>query len=195
MKFGVNLHYDQIIHHQFSYRNGSFGFNGQETGSDWVDFLLGAPSNYSQGSQLDLITRSHYLGLYAQDSWRIAPNLTLNYGLRWDITQPWYEQRNELETIIPGEQSVVFPGAPRGWVVPGDPGVPSCAPYLCEGAATCSVAACAGDSECGASAYCDATGHCVDAACANMVCPEGQKCVGGQCVGPCDGVVCPHGQV
>jgi hypothetical protein len=126
MRFGVNVHYDQIIHHDYYCRNGCFSFgNGQETGSDWVDYLVGAPSNYTQGAQLDLITRSHYLGLYAQDSWRIAPTLTLNYGLRWDVTQPWYEARNELETIIPGEQSVVFPGAPRGWVVPGDPGVPS----------------------------------------------------------------------
>ncbi len=126
MKFGVNLHYDQIIHHDYTDRNGAFTFgNGQESGSDWVDYLLGAPSGYTQGSQLDLITREHYLGMYAQDSWRVAPTLTLNYGLRWDITQPWYEARNELETIIPGEQSVVLPGAPTGWVFPGDKGVPS----------------------------------------------------------------------
>jgi hypothetical protein len=129
MKFGVNLHYDQVVHHDYDDRNGAFSFDGSESGSDWVDFLMGAPSGYSQGSQLDLITREHYLGLYAQDSWRVAPTLTVNYGLRWDITQPWYEARNELETIIPGEQSVVFPGAPKGWVVPGDPGVPSSMGY------------------------------------------------------------------
>jgi hypothetical protein len=126
IKFGVDVHYDQIIHHDYDARNGAFSFgNGQESGADWVDFLMGAPSSYTQGAQLDLITREHYLGLYAQDSWRVAPTLTLNYGIRWDVTQPWYEQRNELETIIPGEQSVVLPGAPKGWVFPGDPGVPS----------------------------------------------------------------------
>ena len=55
----------------------------------------------------------------------MSPTFTLNYGLRWDVTQPWYERQNKLETLIPGEQSLVFPGAPKGWVVPGDPGVPT----------------------------------------------------------------------
>ena len=55
----------------------------------------------------------------------MSPTFTLNYGLRWDVTQPWYESQNKLETLIPGEQSQVFPGAPKGWVVPGDPGVPT----------------------------------------------------------------------
>ena len=55
----------------------------------------------------------------------MSPGLTVNFGLRWDVTQPWYEAENKLETLIPGVQSVVFPGAPKGWVVPGDPGVPS----------------------------------------------------------------------
>jgi hypothetical protein len=32
---------------------------------------------------------------------------------------------NQIQTIIPGEQSVVFPGSPKGWLFPGDPGVPS----------------------------------------------------------------------
>ena len=64
------------------------------------------------------------MGLYAQDSWRARPNLTLNYGLRWDVTTPWYELHNELETMVVGEQSLTFPGAPKGWVVAGDPGIP-----------------------------------------------------------------------
>jgi len=49
----------------------------------------------------------------------------LNYGLRYDVNSFWHELHNQIETIIPGEQSVVFPGSPKGWVFPGDPGVPS----------------------------------------------------------------------
>jgi hypothetical protein len=44
--------------------------------------------------------------------------------LRYDVSSPWWEKYNEIQTLIPGEQSVVFPGAPTGWVFPGDPGVP-----------------------------------------------------------------------
>ena len=41
-------------------------------------------------------------------------NLTLNYGLRWDRIEPWYEKYNQIATFAPGRQSVVFPGAPAG---------------------------------------------------------------------------------
>jgi len=124
-KFGGNFHYDQITTHLSGFNNGSFDFTGTETGNDYADFLIGAPSDYLQGFQQPLHSRSRYLGLYAQDSWRARSGLTLNYGLRWEASMPWYETNNQLETIVPGLQSVVFPGAPRGWVIPGDPGIPS----------------------------------------------------------------------
>ncbi len=38
---------------------------------------------------------------------------------------PWYDTQGKIETIVPGEQSTQFPTAPVGWVVPGDPGIPS----------------------------------------------------------------------
>jgi len=44
--------------------------------------------------------------------------------LRYDVSAPWHEKYNEIQTLIPGEQSLVFPGSPIGWVYPGDPGVP-----------------------------------------------------------------------
>ena len=47
-------------------------------------------------------------------------DLTLNYGLRYEVTSPWYEAQGQLETLVPGLQSKVFPGAPTGWVFPGD---------------------------------------------------------------------------
>jgi Carboxypeptidase regulatory-like domain/TonB dependent receptor len=124
-EFGGNFHYDQITQHTFGANNGSFVFDGSETGLDFADFLIGAPVTYQQGQQAPLHSRSRYYGLYAQDSWRVAPALTFNYGLRWDVSTSWWEQHNQLETIIPGEQSQVFPGAPTGWVFPGDPNVPS----------------------------------------------------------------------
>ncbi len=125
IQFGGTIHYDQITQHGFGANNGTFTFDGSETGIDLADFLIGAPVSYQQGQELPIHTRSRYFGVYAQDSWRIASPLTFNYGLRWDVSTSWWEQHNELETMIPGEQSRVFPGAPVGWVVPGDPNVPS----------------------------------------------------------------------
>ena len=131
LKFGAQYHYNQLEENLSNASNGLFFFgtavNGgtSETGSDIVDFLIGAPSAFVQGAAFPSYGRSFYLGLFAQDSWRIKSNLTLNYGLRYDVSSFWRELHNQIETIIPGEQSVVFPGSPRGWVFPGDPGVPS----------------------------------------------------------------------
>jgi hypothetical protein len=68
--------------------------------------------------------RAHYYGLYAEDSWRVKSGLTFNYGLRWEVPTFWGEKNGALVTIVPGKQSVVFPGAPTGLVFPGDPGIP-----------------------------------------------------------------------
>jgi len=131
LKFGGQYHYNQLEENLSNASNGLFFFgtavNGgtSETGSDIVDFLIGAPSAFVQGAAFPSRGRSFYLGLFAQDSWRIKSNLTLNYGLRYDVSSSWRELHNQIETIIPGEQSVVFPGSPKGWVFPGDPGVPS----------------------------------------------------------------------
>jgi Carboxypeptidase regulatory-like domain/TonB dependent receptor len=123
-KFGGQFHYDQINDRNFFGENGDFTFDGSETGVDFADFLLGAPASFIQASEQILDSRSKYMGLYAQDSWRVTPNLTFNYGLRWEFSQPWYDTQNKIETLVPGEQSVVFPGAPTGYLVPGDPGIP-----------------------------------------------------------------------
>ena len=64
--------------------SGEFTFSGQTTGLAPADFLLGDASSFTQNNlQLD-IERHNYIGLYAQDSWKIRPNLSLNYGLRWE---------------------------------------------------------------------------------------------------------------
>jgi hypothetical protein len=125
LKFGGEFRYLQINERNTCAPNGDFTFDGSETGIDFADFLLGAPVSYNQCSQQFLDSRTRYGALYVQDSYKAKPNLTINLGLRWEVSMPWYDTQGKIEAIVPGEQSVVFPTAPRGWVVPGDPGIPS----------------------------------------------------------------------
>ncbi|MGI9071541.1 MAG: carboxypeptidase regulatory-like domain-containing protein [Bryobacteraceae bacterium] len=125
LKFGGEFRYLQINERNTCAPNGDFTFDGTETGIDFADFLLGAPQNYNQCSQQFLDSRSRYGALYIQDSYKAKPNLTFNLGLRWEVSMPWYDTQGKIETIVPGLQSTQFPTAPRGWVVPGDPGIPS----------------------------------------------------------------------
>ena len=125
LKFGASAHYDQVNINPDATFNGSFLFQGTETGSDFADFLLGIASSYAQGDSRAFYLRNQYVGVYGQDSWQLRHNLTFNYGLRWDLLPPWREKYNQMQTLVPGQQSIVYPGAPAGLVFPGDPGIPA----------------------------------------------------------------------
>jgi Carboxypeptidase regulatory-like domain len=124
LKFGGQFHSDQINEHPNATFNGTFNINGTETGSAYADFLLGTPSNFTQSSGQPFYLRNRYLGLYVQDSWRARSDLTINAGLRWDVIMPWWEKYNQIQTYVAGVQSTLYPGAPLGLVVAGDPGIP-----------------------------------------------------------------------
>ncbi len=125
LKAGGEIHANQINTHPDVIFNGSFAFNGSETGSDFADFLLGVPSSYTQGQARSFYNRNLYASAFAQDSWKATSQLTIDFGVRWDRIRPWLEKFNQLQTLIKGENSQVFPGAPQGLVFPGDAGVPA----------------------------------------------------------------------
>jgi hypothetical protein len=124
LKFGGQFHNDQVNENPNGTLNGTFSFLGTQTGNAFADFLLGTPSNFTQTTGQHFYLRNHYGAAFVEDSWRARTNLTLNYGVRWELIEPWSEKYGNLQTVIPGEQSVVFPNAPPGLVVPGDPGIP-----------------------------------------------------------------------
>jgi hypothetical protein len=124
LKVGTQFHIDQVNNHPNATFNGTFNIDGTETGAAFADFLIGTPSNFTQSSGQPFYLRNRYLGVYGQDSWRARSDLTINAGLRWDVIMPWWEKYNQLQTYIAGAQSTLFPGAPPGLVVAGDPGVP-----------------------------------------------------------------------
>jgi hypothetical protein len=89
-----------------------------------ADFLLGIASSYNQGDSQRFYNRNKYAGLFAQDNWRMQAQCHPELRFRWDVMAPWSEKYNQLQTLVLGEQSRVYPGAPAGLVFPGDPGVP-----------------------------------------------------------------------
>jgi len=162
LKFGGDYRYQEFNQRLFFNVNGEFTFtstpnlctdntgaqvpqticytSGNDLGfvDGYPNYLLGLPTTYSQGSAQNELVRSQSLYLYAQDSWKIRPNLTLNYGLRWELNTPLDDIGHKVQTFRPGEISTIypcfFPGpgdcnaagvTPVGLVVPGDKGVPN----------------------------------------------------------------------
>jgi hypothetical protein len=125
LKAGGYFSYEQVNVNPDATFNGSFLFTGSETGSDFADFLIGVASNFNQADSQAYYGRHKYGAAFVQDSWRAMTNLTLNYGLRWELMQYWSEKYNQIPTLVLGEQSKVFPTAPTSLVYPTDPGVPN----------------------------------------------------------------------
>jgi hypothetical protein len=132
LKFGADYRLIRYIQPLPTNTDGQFSFSKSgpnSTGDPFADFVLGLPSQYSQGSTSRQLLHSHEVNLYAQDTWQIRPNLTFNYGLRWELNTPYVDKNNELNFIQPPApggappQSKTFPTAPPGYLFAGDPGV------------------------------------------------------------------------
>jgi len=79
---------------------GSFTFNGQFTGNAFADFLLGYPSAAQVGiGRADEHGRTTWLHVYGQDDWKVKTNLTMNYGLRYEINGQMNDIDNRLSAI------------------------------------------------------------------------------------------------
>jgi hypothetical protein len=152
-KFGADVRrqrFDQTLYFNVS---GEFFFDGSSSNtlgadptqpdSSYPDYLLGFPGSYGQGSAQVENVRSTGLYLFAQDSWKLKPNLTLNYGLRWELNTPLTDIGHHVQTFRSGQNSKIYPCQlsqasidllgtsdctsvePTGLLVPGDPGVPN----------------------------------------------------------------------
>jgi hypothetical protein len=105
---------------------GTATFDGSKTGLLLGDFMMGIPASFNQGTIYGFYTRQFYDTLYAQDTWKVHPRLTLNYGVRWEPYLSPYNNRGEnehfdLDLFKQNVHSKVFVNAPAGLFFPGDP--------------------------------------------------------------------------
>ncbi len=127
LKFGYDGRRFNVSNSFGSNNNGNFAFNTSSspfsTGDPSLDFLLGIPGSYSQGSG-GIIQADAFLNyFYAQDGWKVTDALTLNYGLGYSIDTPLRQHQfggEAIACLVPGQQSKIFPTAPRGIAFPGD---------------------------------------------------------------------------
>jgi hypothetical protein len=125
--FGGSLAYWTSLSQANVRSPGQYTFNGSRTGHGLADFLTGQLASLIQAVPNTLDMHQWYAGLYAQDSWKLTPTMTVNYGVRWE---PGIAQQIQngaiynfsLDRYLRRERSTQFANAPPGFLYPGDPG-------------------------------------------------------------------------
>ncbi|HWY08132.1 MAG TPA: carboxypeptidase regulatory-like domain-containing protein [Candidatus Acidoferrales bacterium] len=114
LKFGADTRYQKFDQTVFFNVNGEYilgtgGANDTGSSDPYANFLLGLPTSYAQGSANKEFVRSTSIYLFAQDSWKIKSNVTLNYGLRWEMNTPLTDTGKKVQRFNPGQNSTIYP--------------------------------------------------------------------------------------
>jgi outer membrane receptor protein involved in Fe transport len=108
-KFGVDLSWEAKNENAANVTQGNFGFTGLQTrrtgvqsGIAFADFLLGRASSYSE-SQFDVTNHLRFgrTEFYAQDTWKLRPNLQLDYGVRYQYFRQPVDKDNVFDVFLP----------------------------------------------------------------------------------------------
>jgi hypothetical protein len=122
IKIGYEQWYQQYSPIDFSNTSGSFGFTNNQTatfgrdpsaanpnapvdvrnqtGDSIASMLLGQPDSgaYAVIKDQARFLRSYFAG-FVQDSYKVTPNLTLNFGFRYEIDQPFKEANDNMSEL------------------------------------------------------------------------------------------------
>ena len=100
---------------------GDFGFDGRFTGSPYADFLLGIPATSGRQTSVSPVYPSRLnKEFYVTDDWKIAPRLTLNFGLRYSLFGPIWVDKGVFGTFDPTATNTIgtAQATPGAMVIP-----------------------------------------------------------------------------
>ena len=102
IKFGGDVLHVQYYQPTNTNFNGTFSFKGKFTNDAFADFLLGFPDSTSRkvGTVTNHIRNTDY-GVFFNDDYKIVPNLTLNLGLRYEISTAPNEENGQEAAFVP----------------------------------------------------------------------------------------------
>jgi hypothetical protein len=111
LRFGGEFRYGDVNYYRATEGRGRVDFG------DLTDFVAGDPDRWEllYGDPKRDVSMTSF-GLFVQDGFRATPRLTLNLGLRWDVTYPIKDSRNLLANYVPTLPN----GQPGGIVQVGD---------------------------------------------------------------------------
>jgi hypothetical protein len=121
MRFGIDINTVEAITplgFNGADNYGTFQFNtsnsaGLFTGVDFADFLLGTPyQTFYDNVQADNDGKSTHYAFYGQDQWKLTSNLTLNYGLRYELQPGYYDVHGDIGNFDPSiakSGAVIYP--------------------------------------------------------------------------------------
>ncbi|HLJ17828.1 MAG TPA: TonB-dependent receptor [Bryobacteraceae bacterium] len=98
---------------------GEYDFSGTYTGSGYGDFLLGIPQTTElQIPPPDRALRGNVWAMYAQDQFKVNSSLTLNFGFRWELEQPYTDKHGLLYNFNPATGGLVIPDGAQHYINP-----------------------------------------------------------------------------
>jgi hypothetical protein len=109
LRFGASYNHYQKTENAALANAGSFTFSNVTTPSGgtafqqaFANFLLGNVATFTQASQdVTPDIRAQQWEAFAQDDWRIMPNLTINFGVRYSLFLQPVDAKHELTNFDP----------------------------------------------------------------------------------------------
>ena len=113
LKFGVDYRWLAPFSSPFSYRQFAQFSGMSATPGGALSGIASVAATFAMQSSALL---SQNFSLYGQDTWKITPQLTMTYGLRWDVNTPLKGKNsaNDPFTIIGVDHPATMTLAPRG---------------------------------------------------------------------------------